>query len=216
MSTAQFTAARIELVEHLRLLGISDARVLAAIGAVPRHEFVRPEDRGRAYTDQALPIAGGQTISQPYVVALMTQMLELRGDERVLEVGTGSGFQAAVLAQMAREVYTIEIDAGLAASARERLRTLGYANVQVRQGDGFYGWEEAAPFDAVIVTAAAPRVPERLLAQLKPDGVLVLPLAEGDRQRLVQARKRDDGLQIVPSADVLFVPMTGAVRSPTP
>jgi protein-L-isoaspartate(D-aspartate) O-methyltransferase len=203
-------------VESLRAQGISDERVLAALAAVPRHEFVRPEDRHLAYTDQALPIAGGQTISQPYVVALMTQLLELRGDERVLEIGTGSGLQAAVLAVLAREVYTIEIDPVLAASARQRLQALGYERVHVRTGDGFFGWEDAAPFDAVIVTAAAPRIPERLVAQLKPGGRLVMPLAEDDHQTLIRASKTPGGLQITRVAGVVFVPMTGAVRTPAP
>jgi len=217
VNTTDHAAARAQLVHHLRAEGISDARVLAAIGQVPRHEFVRPDDRDRAYSDQALPIAGGQTISQPYVVALMTQLLELHGTERVLEIGTGSGYQAAVLALTARAVYSIEIDAQLAMHARERLRALGYTNVQVRHGDGFFGWPEAAPFDAVIITAAAPKIPERLVEQLRTHGNLVMPLAHADRQSLIRARKKKDGsMQITPAADVLFVPMTGAVRTPAP
>jgi len=215
-TVAELAAARLALVDGLKANGITDARVLAALGRVPRHEFVRPEDRMVAYVDHALPIAGGQTISQPSIVALMTQLLELKGDERILEIGTGSGYQAAVLAELAREVYTIEIDAALADAARARLQKLGYGRVQVRAGDGFYGWEEAAPFDAVIVTAVAPRVPERLVAQLKPGGRLVMPLGEGRQQSLIRGRKHDDGLDIEPVADVLFVPMTGAVRAPTP
>jgi protein-L-isoaspartate(D-aspartate) O-methyltransferase len=211
-----FTAARAALVAELRSEGISDTRVLAAMAQVPRHEFVRPEDRAQAYADRALPIAGGQTISQPYVVALMSQLLELRGDERVLEIGTGSGYQAAVLAVLAREVYTIDIDAALADAARERLHALGYDNVRVRAGDGFYGWEEAAPFDAVIVTAVAPTIPTRLVAQLRPGGRIVMPLGEGERQTLIRGRKRGDGLQVERIAEVAFVPMTGAVRNPTP
>jgi len=210
-----FAAARAKLVDELHLQGISDARVLAAMAQVPRHEFVRPEDRARAYADQALPIAGGQTISQPYIVALMTQLLELRGNERVLEIGTGSGYQAAVLALLARDVYSIDIDAALADTARQRLRTLGYVTVQVRAGDGFYGWEEAAPFDAVIVTAVAPKIPERLVAQLTPGGRLVMPLGEGERQTLIRGRKQGDRLQIETISEVAFVPMTGAVRGPT-
>ncbi len=215
-SAAELAAARARLAHNLQLQGISDVRVLAAIAAVPRHEFVRPQDRDLAYTDQALPIAGGQTISQPYIVALMTQLLELRGDERVLEIGTGSGLQAAVLAVLAREVYSIEIDPMLAAAAAGRLRALGYANVQVRAGDGFYGWEEAAPFDAVIVTAAAPRIPERLVAQLKPGGRLVMPLAEDGQQTLIRGYKEGSELRITPVTGVIFVPMTGAVQTPTP
>jgi protein-L-isoaspartate(D-aspartate) O-methyltransferase len=215
-SAADLAAARARLVHSLQSQGITDPHVLAAMAAVPRHEFVRPQDRDLAYTDQALPIAGGQTISQPYIVALMTQLLELRGTERVLEIGTGSGMQAAVLAVLAREVYSIEIDPMLAAAAAERLRSLGYSNVHVRAGDGFYGWEEAAPFDAVIVTAAAPRVPERLVAQLAPGGRLVMPLAEDDHQTLIRGYKEGTTLRITPITGVLFVPMTGAVQTPTP
>ena len=183
---------------------------------VPREQFVRPQDRGRAYANRALPIAGGQTISQPYIVGLMSQLLELRGGERVLEVGTGSGYQAAVLALLARDVYSIEIDAGLADSARTRLRVLGYANVRVRTGDGFYGWEEVAPFDAIIVTAVAPHIPQRLVDQLKPGGRLVMPVGDEAQQALIRGRKADGGLQTERVADVVFVPMTGAVRGPTP
>ena len=212
----EFATARAALLDELRTQGIGDARVLSAMERVPREQFVRPQDRALAYANQPLPIGEGQTISQPYVVGLMSQLLELGGDERVLEVGTGSGYQAAVLALLAREVYTIEIDAHLATAARARLTRLGYRNVSVRAGDGFYGWEEAAPFDAIVVTAVAPRVPERLVDQLKPGGRLVMPLGEGRQQRLVRGRKQDGGLQTEPVADVVFVPMTGAVRSPSP
>ncbi len=211
-----FAAARARLVHELQVQGISDARVLAAMATVPRHEFVRPQDRELAYADQALPIAGGQTISQPYIVALMTQLLELRGDERVLEVGTGSGLQAAVLSVLAREVYSIEIDPMLAAAAAERLRAGGYGNVHVRAGDGFYGWEEAAPFDAVIITAAAPRIPERLVAQLKSGGRLVMPLATDDQQTLIRGDKEGTQLHVRPVTGVIFVPMTGAIQTPAP
>jgi len=204
------------MLEHLQAQGIRDAQVLRAMRRVPRDEFVRPEDRKLAYADQALPTSGGQTISQPYIVALMTELLQVRGDERVLEIGTGSGYQAAVLSLLAREVYSIEIDATLADAARRRLQRLGYHKVQVRAGDGFYGWEEAAPFDAIIVTAAAPRVPERLVAQLKIGGCLVMPLDEGGRHTLIRARKQADGLKIERFADVTFVQMTGAVRTPNP
>ena len=213
---ADVVRARARLLDELRLEGIRDVRVLDAVGRVPREAFVRPEDRGRAYDNHALPIAAGQTISQPYVVALMTELLELRGGERVLEVGTGSGYQAAVLAALVRDVYSIEIEPTLADTARQRLQRLGIGNVQVRTGDGFFGWPEAAPFDAVIITATAPRVPERLVEQLKPDGRLVMPLDEGYQQTLIRARKRPDGLVIERVAGVLFVPMVGAVRRPTP
>jgi protein-L-isoaspartate(D-aspartate) O-methyltransferase len=208
------SAARARLLAELRREGIRDDRVLNAIGRVPREEFVLPRDRARAYANQALPIEGGQTISQPYVVAFMSELLQLHGGERVLEIGTGSGYQAAVLAELAREVYSIEIDPRLAVTARERLGRLGYENVKVRAGDGWYGWEEAAPFDAIIVTAAAPRIPERLVAQLKPGGNLVMPLGAAASQSLVRARKEDGELRIERFTDVLFVPMTGAVRNP--
>ena len=212
----EFAVARARLVDGLRAQGITDPRVLNAMALVPREEFVRSEDRPQAYRDQALPIAGGQTISQPYIVALMTQVLELHGNERVLEVGTGSGLQAAVLSVLVREVYSIEIDPQLAAAAEHRLRALGYRNVRVRAGDGYYGWPEAAPFDAVIVTAAAAKIPQPLIAQLKPGGRLVMPLAKDDGQTLIRADKEEDGLRIVPVTAVAFVPMTGAVETPTP
>ncbi len=212
----EFGEARSALLDELRAEGINDARVLAALARVPRHEFVRPDDRGRAYVNHALPIGGGQTISQPYIVALMSQLLELHGGERVLEVGTGSGYQAAVLATLAADVYSIEIDPTLADTSRERLQRLGYRNVQVRCGDGFYGWEEAAPFNAIIVTAAAPRIPERLIAQLAAGGALVMPLGEHGREVLIRARLGPHGLTIERFADVAFVPMRGAVRTPAP
>jgi protein-L-isoaspartate(D-aspartate) O-methyltransferase len=215
-SPPELAAARATLLAELRQQGITDARVLSAMARVPREQFVRPQDRARAYANQPLPIGGGQTISQPYIVALMSQLAELKGDERVLEVGTGSGYQAAVLALLAREVYSIEIDAGLAEAARARLRAGGYTNVQVRAGDGFYGWQEAAPFDAVMVTAVAPQVPQRLIEQLKTGGRLVMPLGSGSKQELILGRKQADGLRIKRVADVVFVPMTGAVRSPQP
>jgi protein-L-isoaspartate(D-aspartate) O-methyltransferase len=210
-----FAGPRSRLVAELRAEGITDDRVLSAMARVPRHLFVLPHDRDRAYVDEALPIAGNQTISQPYIVALMTQLLELRGGERVLEVGTGSGYQAAVLALMAREVYSIEIDPALARSAQERLHALGYANVTVHAGDGFYGWPERAPFEAVVITAVAPEVPQPLVAQLAPGGRLVMPLGDSDRQTLVRGRKQADGtLSLERVAAVAFVPMRGAVRQP--
>ncbi len=205
-----------QLVTELRFEGITDARVLGAIARVPRHEFVRPEDRARAYNNQALPIGGGQTISQPYVVARMTELLDLHDQARVLEIGTGSGYQAAVLSLLAQAVYSIEIDPQLADSARERLQRLGYDNVQVRAGDGFYGWPEAAPFDAILITAAAAQVPDRLIAQLRSEGMLVMPLGESGGQTLTRIRKRNGTLEREHFDDVAFVPMTGAVRQRTP
>ena len=167
---AQAAARRAMVDEQLAARDITDPRVLAAMGSVLRQAFVPADQRDAAYSDRALSIDRGQTISQPYIVALMTQLLALRGDERVLEVGTGSGYQAAVLAQLAREVYSVEIDPVLAERARETLIRAGAANAHVRAGDGFYGWPEAAPFDAIIITAAAPRVPDALRDQLREIG----------------------------------------------
>ncbi|MCX8070852.1 MAG: protein-L-isoaspartate(D-aspartate) O-methyltransferase [Candidatus Binatia bacterium] len=202
------------LLEELRAEGVTDPRVIDALRKVPREEFVRPHDRDAAYDNRALPIGKGQTISQPLIVGLMTQLLGLTGKERVLEVGTGSGYQAAVLSQLCQEVYSIEIDPELAEGARQRLARLGYNNVYVRAGDGFFGWPEAAPFDATIITAVAPRVPEPLLAQLKPNGVIVMPLEEGWGETLVRVRKLEDGsTKVERFGAVAFVPMRGAIRS---
>lgn len=202
------------LLEELRAEGVTDPRVIEALRKVPREEFVRAHDRHAAYDNRALPIGKGQTISQPLIVGLMTQLLDLTGNERVLEVGTGSGYQAAVLSLLCREVYSIEIDPELAEEARQRLARLGYQNVHVKAGDGFFGWPEAAPFDAVIITAVAPRVPEPLLAQLKPNGIIVMPLEEGWGETLVRVRKLEDGsTKLERFGAVAFVPMRGAVRT---
>jgi protein-L-isoaspartate(D-aspartate) O-methyltransferase len=187
------------------------ADVLKAMAAVPRHEFVPPGMRANAYADRPLPIGFGQTISQPFIVALMTDLLRARSEDVVLEVGTGSGYQAAVLAPLVRRVYTIEIVPELGASAAERLRRLGYATVETRIGDGYYGWPEAAPFDSIVVTAAASQIPPPLVQQLKPGGRMVIPvgppfalqhlvLVEVDTERRVRTR------QLLP---VKFVPLTG-------
>jgi protein-L-isoaspartate(D-aspartate) O-methyltransferase len=188
-----------------------DVRVMQALATVPRHEFVLPEDRPDAYDNRPLPIGHGQTISQPYIVAVMTDLLEPAAGCRALEVGTGSGYQAAVLAELCDEVYTIEIIEPLGDAARQRLARLGFRNVTVRIGDGYYGWAEHAPFDVIVVTAVASHVPPPLLAQLKPGGRMVLPV--GTRftaQQLLVVRKSTDGRittrQILP---VMFVPLTG-------
>jgi len=188
-----------------------DPRVMAAIGKVPRHEFVPAAQRNRAYTNRPLPIGYGQTISQPYIVALMSDLIKPQPDDRVLEIGTGSGYQAAILAELTGQVYSIEIVEALGKQATERLPELGYDNVTVRIGDGYYGWEEHAPFDAIVVTAAASHVPPPLVAQLKPGGLMVIPI--GSRfltQQLVLIEKRPGGeiitRQILP---VKFVPLTG-------
>lgn len=207
-----FERARRQLVERdLRGQGIRDERVLTAIGTVKRHEFVPAELRAHAYADRPLPIGEGQTISQPYIVALMSEKLALRPGEKVLEIGTGSGYQAAVLAQMGCRVHSIEILPDLAADARQRLRHLGYA-VEVRAGDGFFGWPEEAPFDAIIITAATPEVPDTLVRQLREGGRIILPLGSDDGQRLVLGTRTASGLSIENIAGVAFVPMTGEVR----
>ncbi len=186
----------------------SDA-VMAAIAAVPRHEFVAPGDEIAAYVNRPRPIGHGQTISQPYIVALMTDLLDLGGTERVLEVGTGSGYQAAVLASLANEIFSIEIVEALGEAARRRLTRLGYGNIQIRIGDGYQGWPEAAPFDAIIVTAAPPRIPDALTRQLKPGGRMVLPIGRAaDHQNLTLVRKDDSGqITITDVLPVAFVPM---------
>ena len=185
--------------------------VMAAMEKVPRPRFVPPEQLASAYDDRPLPIGHGQTISQPFIVALMTDLLDLKPGDRVLEIGTGCGYQAAVLAELAREVYTIEIVAALAREAQARLAALGYRNVSVRAGDGYRGWPEQAPFDAIIVTAAAPAVPPALLDQLKPGGRLVIPVgAQWQPQELLVLDK--DAAGAVARRRVLgvrFVPMVG-------
>jgi protein-L-isoaspartate(D-aspartate) O-methyltransferase len=191
--------------------GVRDEHTLAAMRKVPRHLFVPPEVAGQAYADHPLPIGHGQTISQPYIVAFMTEALHLDGDEKVLEVGTGSGYQAAVLAEIVSRVYTIEIVAPLAEEARARLKDLGYSNVEVRAGDGYQGWPEAAPFDAIIVTAAAPRIPEPLMEQLSDGGRLILPVGDAV-QELVVVTRRGDRFEKKRVLPVRFVPMTGEVR----
>ena len=204
--------ARRRMVEdQLAARGISDARVLAAMGKVPRHELVPKDVRSQAYADAPLPIGEGQTISQPYIVAFMTEQLGLKGGERVLEVGTGSGYQAAVLAELGAEVYTIEIVPALARRARADLERLGYRSVFVREGDGYRGWPEKAPFDAIIVTAAPPEVPAPLLEQLKPGGRLVLPVGE-TFQELLLVTKDKGGVQKRRLLPVRFVPMTGEAQ----
>ena len=209
---AALARAREEMVaSQIAARGVRDPRTLAALREVPRHLFVPGESRGQAYADHPIPIGHGQTISQPYIVAFMTEAAGLRGGETVLEVGTGSGYQAAVLARIAARVYTIEIVAPLAEASAALLKSLGYANVSVRAGDGYLGWPEAAPFDAILVTAAAPRIPEPLKQQLKDGGRLVLPVGD-EWQELVVVTRRGDRFEERRVLPVRFVPMTGKVR----
>jgi protein-L-isoaspartate(D-aspartate) O-methyltransferase len=192
--------------EQIVSRGIRDPRVLEVLRKVPRHRFVPPEIQPSAYDDSALPIGGGQTISQPYVVAFMTEALELQPQDRVLEIGTGSGYQAAVLSLLVREVYSMEIVEWLGREAEGRLKNMGYANVRVRIGDGYRGWPEAAPFDAIMVTAAPPDVPPALVAQLRPGGRMVVPVGR-HVQDLIRVRRTTKGLERESLLPVRFVPM---------
>ena len=199
---------RMEFMLGLRRRGITEQSVLRAMDEVPREHFVLPASVDAAYADQALPIACGQTISQPYVVAYMTEKLDIHPDHRVLEVGTGSGYQAAVLSRLAREVVTIERYRTLADTARMRLETLGYGNVKVQVGDGLHGVPEYAPYDRIIVTAAAEDVPKALIAQLAEGGVMVLPLgSHGATQVLVKLTKNKDRIAREDLLPVRFVPL---------
>jgi protein-L-isoaspartate(D-aspartate) O-methyltransferase len=205
MDAARERMVRNDIMER----GVRDSRVLQAMREVPRHLFVPEKLAHRAYEDNPLPIGSGQTISQPYIVAAMTELARVRSDDKVLEVGTGSGYQAAVLSRLARHVYTIEILPELAESARVRLERLGYTNVTVRVGDGYLGWPEQAPFDAIIVTAAPEEVPKPLIEQLKPGGRLVIPVGpEYAVQSLRVLEKDADGhVQTEDVMPVRFVPL---------
>ena len=203
--------ARDDMVrEQIENRGIKDPRVLAAMREVPRHLFVPQNLRSKAYTDRPLPIGDGQTISQPYIVALMTEVLSLTASSRVLEIGTGSGYQAAVLAAVAGEVYTIEIKATLYEQAARTLRALQLDTVKTRLGDGYYGWTDQAPFDAIMITAAVDHIPPPLLRQLKDGGRLVLPLGNPfSYQNLVLVTKHAEDYTVKQITGVLFVPLTG-------
>ena len=205
---------RAEVIETAAYTGRDHlaAVVMAAMGKVPRHRFIAPEQETVAYLNAPLSIGYGQTISQPYIVALMTDLAELDGDSKVLEIGTGSGYQAAVLAQIAREVYSVERVEPLATDAVRRLRDLGYANVQVRTGDGYEGWPEHAPYDAILVTAAAPEPPSPLLEQLKIGGRLVIPLGYEFRAQelVVMIRESAGDFSTRPVLPVSFVPFVHA------
>jgi protein-L-isoaspartate(D-aspartate) O-methyltransferase len=200
---------RTRLVETLQQKGIRDLAVLRAIGTVPRHLFVPESVRHRAYEDVALPIGGGQTISQPWVQARYLELAALTGRERVLEVGAGSGYQTALLAQLADAVFAVERIPALAQGAREALEAVGIRNVTVLVGDGTLGWRPFAPYDAILVAAASPEIPAPLVEQLAPTGRLVIPLGDRDNQVLTVARRAGEQLQISTVADVRFVPLLG-------
>jgi protein-L-isoaspartate(D-aspartate) O-methyltransferase len=194
---------------QIRGRGVRDQQVLAAMERVPRHEFVPQHLLDEAYEDRPLPIGYGQTISQPYIVALMTELLELEDTDRVLEIGTGSGYQAAILAEIVAEVYTVEIVEPLAREARVRLGRLGYENVKARHADGYFGWEEFAPYDAIVVTAAPDHVPAPLVEQLKDEASLVIPVGPaGGYQTLWKITRRGDKTVRRDVSGVLFVPLT--------
>jgi protein-L-isoaspartate(D-aspartate) O-methyltransferase len=201
---------RRQMVEkQIEARGIRNTRVLEAMRTVPRHEFVADAYKASAYSDIPLPTSHGQTISQPYIVALMTELADPKAEDRVLEVGTGSGYQAAILSGLVREVYSIELVPELAASARERLDRLGYKNIQVRQGDGYLGWPQAAPFDSILVTAGATDVPQPLVSQLKPGGRMIIPVGDISEDQVLKVVEKDAAGK-VSTRDVIpvrFVPL---------
>jgi len=207
----EFKIKRQKMIEaDIRGRGIKDRKVLDAMSKIERHLFVDNTFRDRAYNDHPLPIGEGQTISQPYVVALMTETLKLKPKDKVLEIGTGSGYQAAVLAEIVSEVYSIEIRETLAEKSKTVLNTLGYRNIRIKHADGYYGWEEYAPFDAIIVTASANHIPAPLIKQLKEGGRLIIPLGSTVYfQMLTLATKKKGELEIDQMGSVAFVPMTG-------
>jgi protein-L-isoaspartate(D-aspartate) O-methyltransferase len=205
-----YEGARQKMLDsQIRARDVRDARVLEAIRKVPRHLFVEEALRDRAYLDKALPIGEKQTISQPYMVAAMSEALELDGRDRVLEIGTGSGYQTAVLAELAESVFSVERIASFVPLARTRLETLGCYNVLIKVGDGTIGWSEHAPYDAILVTAAAPQVPRPLLDQLKLGGRLVMPLGPEDAQMLVRIRRDEDGFHEDALGECRFVKLIG-------
>ncbi|MBI4340778.1 MAG: protein-L-isoaspartate(D-aspartate) O-methyltransferase [Candidatus Omnitrophica bacterium] len=205
-----FEAERERMVqEQLQARGIAQARVLAAFRKVPRQLFVPADYQREAYADHPIPIDQGQTISQPFIVALMVSSLRLHGHERVLEIGTGSGYQTAILAELALEVYSIERIPELCRAAKQRLASLGYLNVHAAPANGSLGWPEAAPYDAIIVSAAAPDVPQPLLEQLAPQGRMVLPVGSQHSQMLVEVERRNGAIVQRPVAECVFVPLVG-------
>lgn len=211
-----YASRRKKLIEqHIIKEGIREKSVIDSMLQVPREEFVPKNLKKMAYLNRSLPIGYGQTISQPYIVALMTELLNVDKNDRVLEVGTGSGYQAAVLSNIVKEVYTIEIIKPLANSAEKRLKRLGYKNVWVKWGDGYYGWEEHAPYDAIIVTAASGHIPPTLLKQLKPGGKMCIPVGQAYFPQVLKlVEKKEDGSIIVEDIlPVVFVPLTRELRA---
>lgn len=207
---SDFVAERQRMVERqLKARDIKDERVLAAMGKVPREKFVPSESRAASYEDGPLPIGYGQTISQPYIVAFMTEQLRPKPSDRVLEIGTGSGYQAAILAELVSEIYSVEIVEPLARAAEATLQHLGYKNVHVKVGDGYKGWPEAAPFDAIIVTCAPDKVPQPLVDQLKDGGRMIIPVGERFAQQLYLLEKKNGQLKESVTLPVRFVPMAG-------
>ncbi len=208
-SQHSFAEQRAQLVSTLRNKGIADERVLAAMAAVPRELFVAEPVRCDAYRDTALAVGEGQTISQPFIVALMTQLLSLRGDETVLEIGTGTGYQTAILARLCRRVVSIERLPTLATEAAARLAALGYENIELHTGDGTLGWQPAAPYDRIIVTAGAPEVPTPLYNQLRLGGRMVIPVGNEQSQELQVILKRKSGPQVIDAGGCRFVKLIG-------
>ncbi len=201
------------VIEQIQRRGVNDSRVLTAMRDIPRHEFMPPDVRDTAYDDRAIAVGYGQTISQPYIVAFMTQELGLKPESRVLEIGTGTGYQTAVLAELVKEVYTIEIVEPLGRQAAETLGRLGYRNVHTRLGDGYRGWQEAGPFDAIIVTCAPHAIPPPLVEQLAEGGTMIIPVGpQGEPQNLVLLKKSGGRMEERKLLPVVFVPMTGEAK----
>lgn len=206
---------RAAMVQTVKSKGIDDSATLEALQHVPRHLFVNKPYQSYAYEDRPLPIEHDQTISQPFIVAFMTQMLDLQAGEKVLEIGTGSGYQAAVLSELTPEVYTIEIVEPLGEQAQKRFKELGYSTIQTKIGDGYKGWPEHAPFDAIIVTAAAGEVPDPLVEQLKPGGTMVIPVGETNGTQILSQITKDENGEVeeISRLPVRFVPMTGEIQN---
>ena len=210
----RYRVQRLAMVELIEMRGVTDSGTLKAMRAVPRHEFVPIKHLGRAYGDHPLPIGYGQTISQPYIVAYMTEILQPKPGMKILEVGTGSGYQAAVLAQIGCDVYTIEIFEALADGARQRLASLGFDNLTVRHGDGHFGWPQAAPFDAIIVTAAGGYIPPALIEQLKPKSRMIIPVGSVHGVQYLVLVEKDEAGEVTTRSllPVRFVPMLSGLR----